>query len=286
MASRAWRLLALSALCLALARPVAAETIKVGYVDPLSGTFAQSGDQFLKVFQYIIDKINAKGGALGRKFELVPFDDKTQPAEALIALKSITDQNIPFVMQCSGSNVGAALIDGVAKHNARNPDNRIIYLNCGALADELTNEQCDFWHFRFAGNVAMRARTLIAALPKNDVYGLFPNLGARADTAAGVLSGGEQQMLSMCRTLMGDPDLVLIDEPTEGLAPKLVEQVGVLLGEIAKRGVAILLVEQKLTIALRISHRLYVMGHGRIVFEGTPDGLAANEGVRKEWLEV
>lgn len=120
----------------------------------------------------------------------------------------------------------------------------------------------------------------------DDVYGLFPNLGARADTAAGVLSGGEQQMLSMCRTLMGDPDLVLIDEPTEGLAPKLVEQVGVLLGEIAKRGVAILLVEQKLTIALRISHRLYVMGHGRIVFEGTPDGLAANEGVRKEWLEV
>jgi len=120
----------------------------------------------------------------------------------------------------------------------------------------------------------------------DDVYGLFPNLGARADTAAGVLSGGEQQMLSMCRTLMGDPDLVLIDEPTEGLAPKLVEQVGVLLGEIAKRGVAILLVEQKLTIALKISHRLYVMGHGRIVFEGTPDGLAANEGVRKEWLEV
>ena len=120
----------------------------------------------------------------------------------------------------------------------------------------------------------------------DDVYGLFPNLGARADTAAGVLSGGEQQMLSMCRTLMGDPDLVLIDEPTEGLAPKLVEQVGVLLGEIAKRGVAILLVEQKLTIALKISHRLYVMGHGRIVFEGTPDALARNEGVRKEWLEV
>ncbi len=120
----------------------------------------------------------------------------------------------------------------------------------------------------------------------DDVYGLFPNLGARQDTAAGVLSGGEQQMLSMCRTLMGDPDLVLIDEPTEGLAPKLVEQVGVLLGEIANRGVAILLVEQKLTIALKISHRLYVMGHGRIVFEGTPEALAANEGVRKEWLEV
>src|SRR4029077_2670464 len=99
-------------------------------------------------------------------------------------------------------------------------------------------------------------------------------------------SGGEQQMLTMCRTLMGDPDLILIDEPTEGLAPKLVEQVGQLLGEIARRGVAILLVEQKLTIALKISQRLYVMGHGRIVFEGTPAALNANDGVRKEWLEV
>ena len=119
-----------------------------------------------------------------------------------------------------------------------------------------------------------------------DMFSMFPNLRERADNAAGVLSGGEQQMLTMCRTLMGDPDLVLIDEPTEGLAPKLVEQVGVLLGEIARRGVAILLVEQKLTIALKISHRLYVMGHGHIVFEGTPGDLAANDAVRKEWLEV
>jgi branched-chain amino acid transport system ATP-binding protein len=93
-------------------------------------------------------------------------------------------------------------------------------------------------------------------------------------------------MLTMCRTLMGDPDLILIDEPTEGLAPLLVEQVGVLLSEIARRGAAILLVEQKLTIALKISRRLYVMGHGRIVFEGTPDDLAANGDVRREWLEV
>ena len=120
----------------------------------------------------------------------------------------------------------------------------------------------------------------------DDVFRLFPNLGNRQDNAAGVLSGGEQQMLTMCRTLMGDPDLVLIDEPTEGLAPLLVEQVGALLAEIASRGVAILLVEQKLTIALKISHRLYVMGHGRIVFEGTPDDLNANADVRREWLEV
>src|ERR671925_1317150 len=108
------------------------------------------------------------------------------------------------------------------------------------------------------------------------VFELFPPLRERADTHAGVLSGGEQQMLTMCRTLMGDPDLVIIDEPTEGLAPKLVEQVGQLLDEIAHRGVAILLVEQKLTIALKISKRLYVMGHGHIVFEGTPAELSAN----------
>jgi branched-chain amino acid transport system ATP-binding protein len=120
----------------------------------------------------------------------------------------------------------------------------------------------------------------------DDVFSLFPNLANRQNTAAGVLSGGEQQMLTMCRTLMGDPDLILIDEPTEGLAPKLVEQVGVLLEEIARRGVSILLVEQKLTIALKISARLYVMGHGRIVFEGTPADLSANAAVRKEWLEV
>ena len=120
----------------------------------------------------------------------------------------------------------------------------------------------------------------------DDAYDLFPNLAARRGNPAGVLSGGEQQMLTMCRTLMGDPDLVIIDEPTEGLAPKLVEQVGRLIDEIAKRGVAILLVEQKLTIALKISRRIYVMGHGHIVFESDPAGLAANAAIRKEWLEV
>ena len=120
----------------------------------------------------------------------------------------------------------------------------------------------------------------------DDMFRLFPNLSARADNPGGVLSGGEQQMLTICRTLMGDPDLVMIDEPTEGLAPMLVAQVGKLLVEIAQRGVAILLVEQKLTIALTVSRRLYVMGHGRVVFEGTPDDLRRNEGVRKEWLEV
>jgi branched-chain amino acid transport system ATP-binding protein len=119
-----------------------------------------------------------------------------------------------------------------------------------------------------------------------DMYALFPRLRERVDTPGGVLSGGEQQMLTICRTLMGDPDLVMIDEPTEGLAPMIVELVRELLLKIASRGIAILLIEQKLTIALNISHRLYVMGHGRIVFAGTPAELRANAGVRKEWLEV
>ena len=120
----------------------------------------------------------------------------------------------------------------------------------------------------------------------NDMFTIFPQLAARAEAPGGVLSGGEQQMLAMCRTLMGDPDLVMVDEPTEGLAPMLVELVRELLEKTAQRGVAILMIEQKLTIALAISHRLYVMGHGRIVFEGTPRELAADEGVRREWLEV
>lgn len=119
-----------------------------------------------------------------------------------------------------------------------------------------------------------------------EIFAMFPNLEARADVHGGVLSGGEQQMLCMCRTLMGDPDMIMIDEPTEGLAPRLVEQVGSLLEEIASRGVAILLVEQKLTIALKISQRVHVMGHGRIVWSGTPDELTAANDIRAEWLEV
>lgn len=115
---------------------------------------------------------------------------------------------------------------------------------------------------------------------------MFPNLAQRADAHAGVLSGGEKQMLAMCRTLMGDPKLVMIDEPTEGLAPLIVKQIGELIVEIAKAGVAILLVEQKLSIALDISHRVLLMGHGQIVFEGTPEALRNDESVRREWLEV
>jgi len=120
----------------------------------------------------------------------------------------------------------------------------------------------------------------------DDAYALFPRLRERADAPAGVLSGGEQQMLAMCRTLMGCPALLMVDEPTEGLAPMMVQTVRELLVAVAARGVTILLVEQKLDIALAISQRLYVMGHGEIVFEGTPASLAGNAQVRREWLEV
>ena len=120
----------------------------------------------------------------------------------------------------------------------------------------------------------------------DDMYQLFPRLKERQHTEAGVLSGGEQQMLTLCRTLMGDPDLIMIDEPTEGLAPKIVELVADYLRELKRRGVSVLLVEQKLTIALQVSERCLVMGHGQIVFEGSPADLKANADVRKEWLEV
>ncbi|WP_313076364.1 ABC transporter ATP-binding protein [Melaminivora sp.] len=121
---------------------------------------------------------------------------------------------------------------------------------------------------------------------EDDMYAMFPRLAERRNIEAGVMSGGEQQMLTLCRTLMGDPDLIIIDEPTEGLAPKIVELVGQYLTRLKDKGIAVLLIEQKLTIAMSISDRALVMGHGSIVFSGTPDELRANAAVRKEWLEV
>lgn len=120
----------------------------------------------------------------------------------------------------------------------------------------------------------------------DDMFAMFPRLKEREHNEAGVLSGGEQQMLTLCRTLMGDPDLIIIDEPTEGLAPKIVELVGQFLHSLKAKGVSVLLIEQKLTIAMNISDRALVMGHGAIVFQGTPDELRANSYIRKEWLEV
>ena len=135
-------------------------------------------------------------------------------------------------------------------------------------------------------NLGVKSGKKAARWGFGDTYRLFPRLEERANTPAGMISGGEQQMLTMCRTLMGDPDLIMIDEPTEGLAPQMVERVADLLQSIAERGISILLVEQKLTMAMRLSHRVYVMGHGRMVFNGTPSELTADATVRQAWLEV
>ena len=118
------------------------------------------------------------------------------------------------------------------------------------------------------------------------MYAFFPQLKERHNTAAGMLSGGEQQMLTMCRSLLGNPRVILIDEPTEGLAPKIVDVVTDMIRDICRQGVSVLLVEQKLTIAMRVSKRVYVMGHGQIVFEGSPDDLRNSPDVRRNWLEV
>jgi branched-chain amino acid transport system ATP-binding protein len=120
----------------------------------------------------------------------------------------------------------------------------------------------------------------------NDAAQLFPVLQERAAVKAGMLSGGEQQMLALARTLMGDPSFVIVDEPTEGLAPQVVAQVASCLKSLRDRGLAILLIEQRMSIARDLATRVAVMGHGKIVFDDTPAALAANERVINEWLSV
>lgn len=165
------RALTLAALALlpALAQ---AQPIRIGYSEALSGVFAQVGDQGIKSIQYAIDGINAKGGVLGRPLELVPFDNKGQPSDALITMQKMLDENITVMMNCGPSNIASALIAAVSKNNARNPQSRIVYVNCGGLAPELTNEQCDFWHFRTSAHAGIQAEVVVRALPRtvNKVY--------------------------------------------------------------------------------------------------------------------
>ena len=154
------------------------------------------------------------------------------------------------------------------------PEDRAIFPDLTALQNLLLGEK------------PRRARPAGERFTLADAYALFPRLQERAGAPAGALSGGEQQMLAICRTMMGCPALLMVDEPTEGLAPAMVERVRTLLETVAARGTTVLLVEQKLAIALAIARRLYVMGHGRVVFEGTPEALAADGRVRRDWLEV
>lgn len=144
-----------------------ADTIKIGYSEALSGVFAQVGDQGIKSIQYAIDGVNARGGVLGKQLELVPMDNKGQPSEALITVQKMLDENITIMMNCGPSNIASALIGAVEKNNERNPSHRILYVNCGGLAPELTNEQCSFWHFRTSAHAGMQAEIMVRALPKS-----------------------------------------------------------------------------------------------------------------------
>jgi branched-chain amino acid transport system substrate-binding protein len=154
------RLAALAVLAVT-ALPAAHAQIKIGFIDPLSGPFANVGEQGLRGFQLVIEDVNARGGVLGQKLELVPLDSKANPQEALNALKQLTDQGVRFVLQGNSSAVAGALSDGVAKHNQRNPDSSILYLNYAAVDPALTNDRCNFWHFRFDADADMKMQALV-----------------------------------------------------------------------------------------------------------------------------
>jgi branched-chain amino acid transport system substrate-binding protein len=150
-----------------IAQHAYADTIKIGYSEALSGVFAQVGDQGIKSIQYAIDGVNARGGVMGKPLELVPFDNKGQPSDALITMQKMLDEDIPVLLNCGPSNIASTLIAAVQKNNDRNPAHRIVYVNCGGLAPELTNEQCSFWHFRTSAHAGMQAEVMVRALPKD-----------------------------------------------------------------------------------------------------------------------
>lgn len=146
----------------------AAETVKIAVIDPLSGPFANVGEAMVRHVQLAIDAVNARGGVLGgTKFELLTFDSKSSPQEAQLALKQAIDQGVHYINQTNGSNVAGALVDAVNKHNERNPDKAVIYLNTGAVDPALTNDRCSFWHFRFDADADMKMAALSDAIAQN-----------------------------------------------------------------------------------------------------------------------
>jgi branched-chain amino acid transport system substrate-binding protein len=150
-------------------------TIKIAYIDPLSGAFANVGEQGLAEFRFTVDRINARGGVLGgRKLEVVPFDNKTSPQESLNQLKRVIDQDIRFITQGNGSSVAGALIEAVNRHNERNPGKEILFLNYAAVDPAFTNEKCSFWHFRFDANSDMKMESLTTFMAgKKDIKKVY-----------------------------------------------------------------------------------------------------------------
>jgi len=136
------------------------DTIRIAYIDPLSGPFANVGDAGAKHFIYLANMINEEGGILGKKVEIIPYDNKVSAQESLQILRKVADEGIQYITQGNGSSVGGALIDGVNKHNARHPDKPILYLNYAAVNPDFTNDDCSFWHFRFDANSAMKLQAI------------------------------------------------------------------------------------------------------------------------------
>jgi branched-chain amino acid transport system substrate-binding protein len=154
---------ALGALSFAAA---AQETIKIAYIDPLSGPMAATGEHGLHEFQFVAEQINARGGVLGKKLEIVPLDNKLSPQESQIVLKSAIDQGVRYVTQGNGSSVAGVLIDQINKHNARDPANAVVFLNYAAVDPDFTNSKCSFWHFRFDANSDMKMEALTNYMAK------------------------------------------------------------------------------------------------------------------------
>ncbi len=147
---------------------LAADNVKIAVIDPLSGPFANVGEAMVRHVQLAADAINARGGVLGgAKFEVIAFDSKSNPQEAQNALKQAVDKGVRYINQTNGSNVAAALIDAVNKHNERNPDKTVMFLNTGAVDPALTNDKCSFWHFRFDADADMKMSALTDAMAKN-----------------------------------------------------------------------------------------------------------------------
>lgn len=167
MATRLMRGMVVLALALA-AHAAAAQNVRIAFIDPLSGPFANVGESELRHFQLVAEMINADGGVPGgRKLELVPFDNKTSPQESVLALKQAIDQDIHYVVQGNGSNVAHALLDTIDKHNRRNPDKAVVFLNYAAVDPALTNEKCSFWHFRFDADADMKMSALTDVIAEN-----------------------------------------------------------------------------------------------------------------------
>jgi branched-chain amino acid transport system substrate-binding protein len=160
---RVYMMAALSALALGVVAPSAAgaDTIKIAYIDPLSGGGASVGEIGLKHFDYLADQVNAKGGVLGMKLEVIGYDNKTNPQESLIQVQKAIDAGARIITQGNGSSVAAAIEDFVAKYNDRNPGKEVLYLNYAAVDPILTNDKCSYWHFRWdaSSDIKMEALT-------------------------------------------------------------------------------------------------------------------------------